>query len=207
MPGVAALVTLATLATGCPSTVDRTLPGSSTTAWSAIDSTAAATSTTAATGSTVPASSSTAPPATEEEAVKARYLAFWEARFQANQPPPNPDLPALREYATGKQLDNVIAETRRNLEDGLAVRHPDSSVARSTVRVVEIKGDAATLQECAVDDGIIYRFQTGEIVNSSVATHSVSATMQRTEGVWKLADTKLLQRWEGVAGCALAGSS
>ena len=139
--------------------------------------------------------------------MKARYLAFWEARFQANQPPPNPDLPGLREYATGKQLDNVIDETRRNLEGGLAVRHPERSVARSTVRVVEIKGDAATLQECAVDDGIIYRFQTGEIVNSSVATHSVSATMQRTDGAWKLADTKLLQRWEGVAGCALAGSS
>ena len=139
--------------------------------------------------------------------MKARYLAYREARFQANQPPPNPDLPGLRDYATGKQLENVIAETRRNLEGGLAVRHPDPSVARSTVRVIEIKGHAATLQECAVDDGIIYRFQTGEIVNSSVATHSVSAPRQRTAGAWTLADTKLLQRWEGVAGCALAGSS
>lgn len=133
-----------------------------------------------------------------------RYKRFWEARFEANQAPPNPQLPALREYATGQQLDNVVAETRRNLQEGLALRRPEKPVARSSVKVVRIEGDVAMLQECAVDDGVVYRYGTGDLVNAAVATHSVEATMRKVDGVWKLAAARLVQRWEGVAGCALS---
>lgn len=155
------------------------------------------------TGST----SSTAAPSTVEQEITTRYAAFWQARFEANQNPPNPDHPGLKEYATGEQLDNVVEETRRNLSGGLAIRKPEDSVARSSVRVVKVDGDEASLQECVVDDGVIYRYRTGEVVNDKVATHSVEASMRRVDGVWKVARTRLLQRWEGVAGCALADDS
>ncbi len=140
---------------------------------------------------------------TVEDEIIDRYQGFWAARFEANQPPVNPDDPGLREFATGEQLETVIAGTRRNLEEGLALRRPESVLRRSDVRVVQIEGDEATLQECYVDDGIVYRVATGEIVNDAVATHNVRATMLRVDRVWKLASTSLVQRWEGVAGCAL----
>lgn len=146
---------------------------------------------------------STAPPAPEVEIVD-RYQEFWEARFRANQPPPNPDDPALAEHATGLQLENVVDETRQNLDEGLALRRPEGGVRRSRVNVISVDGDEADLQECFVDDGVVYRPATGEVVNDAVATHNVRATMQRIGGVWKLATTQLIQRWEGVAGCALA---
>lgn len=134
-----------------------------------------------------------------------RYQAFWEARFDANQPPPDPDDPALAEYATGEQLASVIAETQRNLDEGLALRRPaGNSVRASRVSMVSLDGTTATLQECYVDDGVVFRPQSGEVVNDVVATHSVLATMQLVDGNWKLERTQLVQRWEGVAGCALA---
>ena len=153
--------------------------------------------------------STTSTPAadTVEQEIADRYAAYWQARFEANQNPPNPDHPGLREYATGEQLDNVVEETRRNLDEGRALRKPENSVARSSVRVVKVTGDEATLQECVVDDGVVYRFRTGEVVNDTVATHSVEASMRRVDGVWRVATTRLLQRWEGIAGCALAESS
>ncbi len=158
--------------------------------------------------SPVPSSRPTSGPVesetTIEEQIVDRYKAFWAARFEANQPPVNPDHPGLREYATGTQLENVTAETRRNLANGNAFDRPEKSVARRQVRVMRINGDEATLQDCAVNDGIVYRPSTGEVLDDAVVTHSVEATMQQVGGVWKLEAARLLQSWEGVAGCALS---
>ena len=139
----------------------------------------------------------------EEEAVE-RYLAFWDARFEANSEPVNPDHPALREYATGEQLENVLEETRRNAREGRAFRRPENSQGRRSVRVVRIEGESAMLQDCVVNDGVVYRVDTGEVIDDSVVTHSVEATMARVDGEWKLESARLVQRWEGVAGCALS---
>jgi hypothetical protein len=136
--------------------------------------------------------------------IVARYKMYWLVRFEANQAPPNPDLPTLAEYATGQQLDKVRAETRDNLQHGLALRHAQTSVARSSVKVLHFTDTEATLQECVVDDGVVYRYASGEVVNADVATQSVEATMQKVDGVWKLAAAYRLQRWEGVKGCALS---
>ena len=146
-------------------------------------------------------------PTTADRAVEivARYNRFWAVRFDANQVPPNPDAPALADYATGQQLEQVRAETRKNLQDRVAVRHASTSIRRSSAKVVDLAADEATVQECVVDDDVVYRYSTGEVINADVATHSVEATMQRVDGVWKLASARLLQRWEGVAGCALSG--
>ena len=162
----------------------------------------------AATTTTTRARSTTTEPGgeAEEADLLARYEAYWEARFEANQPPPNPDHPGLREYATGRQLEQVVEETRRNLEEEVALRHADSPAEEGWVKVVSIDGDTATVQECVVDDDVLYRYTTGDVVNDDVATHSVIATMSKVDGKWKLEGARLAQRWEGVAGCALAES-
>lgn len=165
-------------------------------------------------GVAAPTSTTDPPPATQATTtttidpvaaeIVGRYKEFWQARFAANQPPPNPDAPALREYATGQQLEQVVKETRGNLAEGLALRRPGSAPIRSSVKLVKLAGDEATVQECVVDDDVVYRYTSGEVVNANVATNSVEGTMRRVGGVWKLAAARLIQRWEGVAGCALS---
>jgi hypothetical protein len=133
-----------------------------------------------------------------------RYLGYWDARRGANTGTPNPDDPALREYATGEQLAAVVAETRSNLEAGLAFRQPTKPHGIQRVDVIEIEGDRAVVQECVVADGVVVRRDTGEVVNDDVNTHNVKAEMVKVEGAWKVSAATLLQRSEGVSGCALA---
>lgn len=141
---------------------------------------------------------------TVEEEIIARYEGFWQARFEANQEPVNPDHPGLRKFATGDQLESAIAGIRQNLAEGRAVRRPEGSSRRSEVRVVSVDGDQAIVQECFLDDGVVYQVGTGEVINDSVATHNVRGTMEQVDGEWKLSSSSLVQRWEGVAGCALS---
>lgn len=152
--------------------------------------------------STVPATTTTLDPATE---VVARYRQFWDVRFDANRDPVNPADPRFAQLAVDPQLANVLAETRQRREQGLALRRPDPSVTQRRVKVVEMAADTATLQDCATNDGIVYRVATGQVIDDSVVTRSVSATMRRVDGTWKLAEARVLQEWKGVAGCALSG--
>ena len=149
------------------------------------------------------------PPATTaaaQDAITAdivgRYKQFWEVRFEANQPPVNPSDPRLSEFATGQQLDNVLLETRQRRDQGLALRRPEPSVYERRVKLTRVDGDSAELQDCATNDGIVYRVATGEVVDDSVVTRSISATMRLVDGTWRLSETRVVQEWEGVAGCA-----
>lgn len=158
---------------------------------------------TSSTSTTAPRSAASAPQGSSlEDEIIARYVGFWDARFAANTGVPNPDDPALREFATGEQLETVISETRANLERGLAFRRAANPSDVQQVSVIEVNGDRAVVQECVVADGVIIRRDTGEVVNDDIATHSVRGELVRLDGVWKVSSAQLVQRWEGVAGCA-----
>lgn len=156
------------------------------------------------TTSSGPTTSSTTSGGAESDVTR-RYEAFWDARFAANQAPADPDDLDLPELATGAQLEEVLDETRRNRDEGIAFRRPQDSVYERRVTVISDDGDMARLQDCVTNDGIVYRIDTGEVIDDSVGTSSLEATMRRVDGVWKLESTKLLQHWDGVSGCALAG--
>ena len=182
---------------------DEAIPATSSSTASTTATTDRLTSTTQ-TGDT---STSTSAPADDVEALVAdRYLEFWDARFEANTDPVDPDNPRLRDLATGEQLANVIDETQRRKDAGLAFREADGSVKERRVRVVNVEGDVATLQDCATNDDVVYRVATGEVVDDSVVTRNISAEMRLVDGEWRLAGAQELQKWEGVAGCALSDS-
>jgi hypothetical protein len=134
-----------------------------------------------------------------------RYVGYWAARSAANAGTPDPNAPALAEFATGEQLAAVVEETQANLDQGLSIREADQPANFRRVRVVSIEGESAVVQECFVDDAVVLRRDTGEVVNNEVATHNVRGELERVDGVWKVARAELVQRWEGVGGCALEG--
>lgn len=206
-PVLSAIVLLGVVAgtlAGCSDAGDEANASSSSTTSSSTTSTTTTTTTEQTT------SSSTSPEddaAALEAEITDRYLAFWEARFDANTEPVNPNDPRLAELATGAQLDNVVEETKQRADAGLALRRPEDSLTERRPRVVELDGDEATIQDCAINDSIVYRVDTGEVIDDSVVTRSVSATMRLVDGQWRLEATRELQKWEGVAGCALASDS
>lgn len=167
-------------------------------------STTTSSTSTSSTTSSSSTTTTTVAPEDDEQAIIDQYLGFWDARFEANSEPVNPDLPALADFATGAQLENVIAETQRRQDNGLAVRLPDDSVGDRRVKVASVDGDEAILLDCATNDTVLYRVDTGEVVDDSVATRSIEATMRLVDGIWRLAGSRELQKWEGVAGCAVS---
>lgn len=190
---------------GC-SDDDSDTAASSTTAADRTSTTASTSSTSRDTTTTTTEATPviTAPGTTAEQEVIDRYVGYWNARFNANAGVPNPDDPALRDFATGRQLDAVVAETQSNLDSGVAFERAAEPHNIQRVTVVEIDGDRAVVQECVVDDGLVVSRDTGEVVDDSVSTHNVQAEMLRVDGVWKVSEARLLQQFEGVAGCALA---
>ena len=132
------------------------------------------------------------------------YIGYWDARFAANTGTPNPADPALRRYATGAQLEAVVAETQENLDAGRAFQARPNPANYRRVTVVSVNGDSAVVQECFVDDGLVIDRATGGVLNDTIATHSVRGELRKVDGEWRVASTSLLQRWEGVSGCALA---
>lgn len=163
----------------------------------------------ATTSSTVPATAPAGAPTSTvadplHQEIIDRYIGYWDARFAANSGTPNPHDPALADYATGSQLDEVIAETQSNLDQGLALRRSSTPHNLRRVRVVSVEGTEAVVQECYVADGIVYRRSTGEVVNDDVATHNVRGELRLIDGTWRVSHTRLVQKWEGVDGCALA---
>lgn len=180
-----------------PPTTTRSDRSATTTVASATHST-----TITAANPTTSSPSATAGQSVEGEII-ARYVGYWKARVAANSGTPNPDDPGLREFATGEQLDAVINETQANLDQGLAFRPATNPSGLQRVEVIQVEGDRAVVQECVVADGVIVRRESGEIVNDEVATHNVRGELIRVDGAWKVSSARLVQRWEGVAGCAL----
>lgn len=176
----------------------------STTSTSTRRTTSSTTSSTAPSTS-APSTSGTGGANEAEQEVIDRYVAYWDARTAANTGVPNPSDPALAEFATGEQLQAVVAETQSNLDEGLAFRSAEQPANFREVRVVSIEGDVAVVQECVVDDGLVIRRDTGEVVNDSVTTQSVRGEMRRVDGAWRVAAATVIQFWEGVSGCAVEG--
>ena len=202
--GLVALAVLLGIGTlGC-SGDDGATPSTSTSEGRRSSTTTETTGPASTTESTTTTSGSTPPGESTEEEIVARYIGYWDARFAANSGTPNPDDPALRDFATGAQLDAVIAETRANLENGLAFRPAANPSDIQRVDVIQLEGDHAVVQECVVTDGVIYRRDTGEVVDGEVYTQNVRGELQRVDGVWRVSSARLVQQWEGVAGCAHA---
>ena len=198
----AVLLAVAVLAAACSGDGDSSSPDSSTSS----TSTSSTSTTTSEPTSTTATTDTTSPTADEEAVILERYLEFWDVRFEANSDPVDPADPRLADLATDAQLTNVLEETQRRADQGLALRNPTDSVTERRPVVVSVDGSEATIQDCSINDTIVYRVSDGEVIDDSTVTRSVSATMRKVDGVWKLSSTSEIQKWEGVAGCALSES-
>lgn len=136
-----------------------------------------------------------------EAAVLAAYNGYWRSILAANDPP-NQDYPGLRRFATGDAYRSVFDAAQANRLTGRALRLPANSQYSHDVRLESADADAASVRDCAVDDGLVVDLRTGEVLNDTISTTLIRADLLRQDGRWLVATTAVEQRWEGVAGCA-----
>ena len=129
-----------------------------------------------------------------------------DAFNQALTDPPNPDDPLLAQTMVDPMLSQAVKLAGEWRGFGQAGRNPAGSVRRITFISADVDGDQATVETCSVDDGIIYEPATGTVLNDEITTARDRATLTFVEGTWKLASREQLEKWEGVAGCALESS-
>jgi hypothetical protein len=169
----------------------------------------AATSSTTSTSVASTAAPDTSPPDTStvdtfvatQQAVYEAYLGYWSTWDEASSNPINVDHPGLERYYTGAAFDQTRASLSKMVSEGTAGRPAENSKASHTIRFINLYNDTAFVEDCLVDDGVIYRVASGEIVNDVVKTVLVRATAFRTDGQWKVGETKTLREWQGVSAC------
>lgn len=172
------------------------------------DSAGESSRTTEAPSTTVTTEPETDPEEAERQAVIAAYEAAVNAASDALAPPtPNPDHPDLLATHTGPMLEQRQMVASGLAANGWAIRLPEDTRFRVEVELVEFDQDdpdVAFLTACSLDDGERFVVETGELVGESgLWTIEFSVAMQRVDGVWKLAERREENRWEGEAGCAV----
>ena len=146
-------------------------------------------------------------PSAEVDAVVAAYKAAELAGIRAGMIP-DPDYPDLAATHTGPMLERARELYRGYQLRNVAYRYPDPPEKGFRITVdpetVEITGDVALFEACAVDEGQRIDTETGKPLSpdGGVSTVLLKVAMQRVDGVWKLAERKNLDSWDGVAGCA-----
>ena len=106
-----------------------------------------------------------------------RYIGFWTARMAANSSIPNPDDPALAEFATGEQLGQVRSETKANLDQGLALK---AALFKLNFTDQRSTSDHVALVDAVREAGLdVVRAQ------AILATDEFSAEVRQAEEFWR----------------------
>ena len=157
---------------------------------------------TASTSSTTTTSTSVAESA-DQAAVRTVAEGWSKAAFRIGMHP-DPNDPAIERYLTGELLTGWRAEWTRRMREGLVTR--DAVPSRSFYRIdrISIDGSMAVLNECVLDDGILYRKVDGVVIDDKTATLELRTVAVKTKGVWKLS-AREAKTLTGVAGCAREG--
>jgi hypothetical protein len=163
------------------------------------------TSTSSTSPPTTPAPPPTTPVPTEEEQILAAYQGYWDTWLAANDPP-DPDHPDLARYYTGVSLDRARQSIAANAAQGRVLRLPAGSQYEHRAVVRLIDGDQAVVEDCAIDDGHVIDAATGDVLDSSVVTNRAEVTLKRVGEEWLVSDVIVIERWDGVAGCAAASA-
>lgn len=148
-----------------------------------------------------------APEETEADEVIAAYEAAEMAGIRAGLLP-DPNLPDLAATHTGPMLEQTQEVLRGYQLRHIALRYPDPIESGFQITVdpatVELTEDTAVFDACAIDEGERVNTETGEFesANDGPDTVLLRVGMRLDGGVWKLAERRELESWQGVAGCA-----
>jgi hypothetical protein len=180
------------------------------------------TSSSTTTSTTSPSSSSSTIPTPDDGEAFDEYIAdrierFYELRDVALANPtatPEIDYPELASLAGEAQLTvlyDAIKDLHRN---GQAYREIDDSIIGTTTDeehrtsgVQTHDGDTITVFNCEVDDDDIVDVATGEVLIEGTLTVLGVLTLVNSNGLWKITDSEVTQKIEGVAGCYLASEA
>ena len=163
-----------------------------------------ATTTTEAPSTTEPPAPTTSldPQAQALADAEAAYLAYEEAYNVAAADPVTPQHPALQALITGDQRIYLNSDLGGDLADGEALRHAQPSQYNVDVLSATPQSDGSILlRVCQVDDRVVHKVATGEVVDDDVVTRTIDVRSINEGGTWKVALKTTVADAPGVASC------
>jgi len=159
--------------------------------------TAATTTTTSSTTrTTAPTTTTTSP----EDAVKAAYLAYWKMIDRVSMTP-DPEDPELPQRMVDPRLSNARDELATERARGRTTRTPPGGKYSHVIQSVTLDKDNATVNDCSVDDQVVYG-PDDVVLDSAVTTKHFVASFVRTADTWKVADVRIVRQESGEQSCA-----
>ena len=129
------------------------------------------------------------------------YIAFEEAVAAAGAIP-DPDFPALRETATGQALADAVEQLRAWQLSGRVTRAVGPVTDGVRVTGASLTTEGVRVRACEVNDDQVVIADSGQVVNADVVTRLYDVTVVQEGDRWKVSQLRVVERWEGVAGCA-----
>jgi hypothetical protein len=147
--------------------------------------------------SSTSADPTTTAPSVEAE-VEAAYLAYWEMNERLAGAP-DPADPEIERLSMGTAKDRLVSGITGFVTKGQTVRFNDAYT--HDILSIDSNGDSAQLRDCHVDDATILDAETGEEIESAIATNHLDVTLTRTPDGWKISRVERIGIWEGVTEC------
>lgn len=148
-------------------------------------------------------------PKTDEQQVVGTVETYLKIRDDAYDIP-DPNYPLLSVYATGAQLQADVDAIVKLRDAGQATQDVPNSIAEDRVKLLSIEGDQARAEACVIGDGIVVEADTREPAYEYppgfAVTRLYKIELVRSFGAWKVSVVTQVDRWEGVAGCAIGQS-
>lgn len=154
-----------------------------------------------------PSTTTTAAPEDETADVIAAFNEAALAAIRAGMIP-DPDYPDLERTHTGPMLEQAREVLRGYQLRKIKLRYPEPLESGFEVTVasdaVELAGDTAVFEACAIDRGERINAETGEVISSNEdpAVVHMRVGMRLVDGTWKLAERRNLDTAESDEGCA-----
>lgn len=153
---------------------------------------------------TVPESTTTEPTTTTTEdpaaAVEQAFFDQWDAYLEIVGDP-DPANPLIDQHFSEEAKDAVLDGLSKLVEEGLAIRLPEDE-ANFEPRIVEtqvLSPTTAAVFECTLEGLVIYRPETGEIVDDAVSEFESRNDFELVDGQYVVTSTRDIQ--DGEPGC------
>jgi hypothetical protein len=126
-------------------------------------------------------------------------LAWHQASSRLSEHP-NPDDSALARYLADPLLGEIETTLRQRAQSGL-IGQP-ARPSRASFRIVNVAaaGSRATVRACEVNDGVLIRRATGQVVDDRVDTIAITDSAKKTNGRWRLTSESRITS-EGIVRC------
>jgi hypothetical protein len=137
----------------------------------------------------------------DDEQIRHVIDAYWQEFVLVGQ---QPDLNRRSFFSlvTGDVLASETTTVANLIAPGQARRLPADPKFAHRITRITLQGATASLDECVVDDLVVFVVKDGTVVDDDIRTYRYRTTMTKASGRWQISRRETVEKEAGVQPCA-----